>query len=524
MGKSTFQITTSTGRSLQTYDLRKGLNLVFITKPSTPELITATAAWKDVVLAAWGCGESQPHGIWVFKRGKKIGELQSHLHLNERILSLTVFGSWIIGCSSTGLHIWKSATNDYYTTLVSGDVSRKGSNIRYTGCACTIQTYVNKLFVGRQDGSVEIWNVSTGKLLYTIYAPSSQHGAVTAIEPTTSLSLLAIGYRSGCVVIHDVRRDQKLLTLNKDSQHKRAVTSISFRSDGLGAGQDGKEVGVVATSFEDSDDVIFWDLNEGARKMGVLRNAHHTSRGQQNDGDSKGVNKVGFLAGQAILVTTGSDNALKTWVFDESPVSPIPRILHSRSGHAMPVSTIQFLPPDADGAEANGKWLMSGSIDQSFWAWSLRRDGQSTELSQGSVQKKAKKLGLLGSAGSENGNAYGSLKAPPITCIACSLNRDGGMGAMPRKQEIWGNSKSKKIGKSGETSLTGWESVITGHKGDNYARTWFWGRKRAGRWAFKTSDDSPVTVRYSPKVVNEAMRLIVWGNRVSLSLSVAHSP
>ena len=467
-------------------------------------------AWKDVVLAAWGREAAKAQGVWIFKRGRKIGELQPPLHWGERILSLHIFGSWIIGCSPNRLHVWKSATSEYYTTLISDEISRNSSTIQYTGCACTLQTYVNKLFVGRQDGSVELWNASTGKLLYTIYAPSSQHGAVTAMEPTTSLSLLAIGYGSGRVVIHDIRKDQKILTLNKTSYYKGAVTSISFRSDGLGAGKDGREAGVVATSFEDSDDIIFWDLNDGARKMGVLRNAHRTSHSQrQHHGESKGVNKVEFLAGQAILVTTGSDNSLKTWVFDESPFSPIPRILHTRGGHAAPVSALQFLPPDADGADINGKWMMSGSLDQSFWAWSLRRDGQSTELSQGNVQKKVKKLGLAGSADSESGNVYGSLKAPPVTCIACSLNRDGGMGAMPGKQEIWGNLKGKRGGTSGETSLTGWESVVTGHKGDKYARTWFWGRKRAGRWAFKTSDDSPVTVRYFDQIIEKTVKLIV---------------
>ena len=467
---------------------------MFISKPSTPEVITATTAWKDILFAAWGNENSQSFGVWIFKRGKKIGELETPSLLNEKILSLNVYGSWIIGGCSNGLHVWKSATNEFHTTLTSGEVSRKSDAIHYTGCACSMQTYVNKLFVGRQDGSVEIWNVSTGKHLYTIYAPSSEHGAVTALEPTTSVSLLAIGYGSGRIIIHDVRRDQKMLTLTKDGQLKKAVTSISFRSDSLGAGLDGKEVGVVATTFEDSDDVIFWDLNDGARKMGVLRNAHRSGQTQQRPGDVRGVNKVEFLAGQAILVTTGSDNALRTWIFDELPSSPIPRILHSRSGHAAPVSTLRFLPPDTDGAEANGKWLMSGSFDQSFWGWSLRRDGQSTEISQGNVQKKAKKLGLFNSVSNGNGNPYETLKAPPVTCVACSLNRDGGMGAMPGKQDIWGNSKGKKPGKAAETSLTGWESVITGHRGDKVARTWFWGRKRAGRWAFETSDCSPVAV------------------------------
>ena len=54
LGKTTFQITTSVGQSLQTYDLRRGLNLVFISWPQTPETITASASYRDKVLACLG--------------------------------------------------------------------------------------------------------------------------------------------------------------------------------------------------------------------------------------------------------------------------------------------------------------------------------------------------------------------------------------------------------------------------------------------------------------------------------------
>ena len=51
LGQKTFQITTSVGRCLQTYDLKRGLGLIFLTRPQTPADITATLASKDVVFA-----------------------------------------------------------------------------------------------------------------------------------------------------------------------------------------------------------------------------------------------------------------------------------------------------------------------------------------------------------------------------------------------------------------------------------------------------------------------------------------
>ncbi|KAI1386472.1 WD domain-containing protein [Hypoxylon trugodes] len=499
LGNTTFQVTTSIGRSLQTYDLKRGLNLVFITRPQTPSAITATCAWKQKVFAAWGDprdGSSQ--GVWIFQRGKKVGELQLPPDLHQPIKQILVFGSWIVACGLTRIEVWASATLEHYTTLFTM-ASKKGDN-ELTGGICTMPTYLNKIFAGRQNGWVEIWNISTGKLIYTILPPSPNCGAVTCMQPSPALSLMAISYAGGPLVIQNVLADKKILEVNAGTEDA-PVTSISFRTDGLGAGQDGRKEGVMATATNSSGDITFWDLNKGGRIMGVLRSAHNPPT-QEGDLARGGVSKAEFLAGQPVIVTSGRDNSLKTWIFDETPFSPIPRILHTRSGHAGPVTCLQFLPSDFEGAEAGNKWLLSGGKDRSLWGWSLRRDGQSTELSQGNIRKKAKKYGILDSNTPSRGptTTLDDLKAPEITCIACSLNRDGGMGALPGKQVLWQKSQNQKKPVDAEvSSMTGWESVVTAHKDDSYVRTWFWGRKRAGRWAFQTGDGTNVsTVTMSP--------------------------
>jgi U3 small nucleolar RNA-associated protein 21 len=491
LGKTTFQITTSAGRSLQTYDLRKGLNLIFATRPQTPENITATAAWKGHVLAAWGAQEGgKSCGVWVFKRGQKVNELQDPHGGCEVITKILTFGSWIIGCCRTKIEIWSSANLEHYTTINPGH-GRRGVTI--TGGICNMPTYLNKILVGTSDGCVEVWNVSTGKSLYTVFPSASDEGAVTVVEPTPALSLFAIAYASGTVVIHDVRMDRQIITLNTGAGKRAPVTSISFRTDGLGAGDDGQKSGVMATASSTNGDVTFWDLNNRGRKMGVLRGAHSPPSTKAGE-ITGGVSKIEFLAGQAIILTSGLDNSLKSWIFDEIPFSPVPRILHSRSGHAAPITSLQFLPPSSDGSDADGKWLLSASRDRSLWAWSLRRDGQSTELSQGNIRKKAKNMGILNNSlvSSDGSMTLEELKAPKITCMACSLNRDGGMGAVSGSKEIWATAGTKAAN-SAESSASGWESVVTGHKDDKFARTWFWGRKRAGRWKFETGDGASVT-------------------------------
>ncbi|KAL1311321.1 hypothetical protein AAFC00_001499 [Neodothiora populina] len=490
LGKTTFQLTTSVGRSLQTYDLRRGLNLNFITRPQTPEFITASMAWKDMVFAAWGAATAaSQRGVWAFKRGKMVAELEMPKNLQEDVKTLCIFGSWIVASCRSQILVWKSDTFELYTTL------RGSTSNPFTACITTMPTMLNKILAGKEDGTVELWNVSSGKLLYSILAPAADFGAVTAIEPTPALSLVAIAYEAGPLIIHNVHTDQTILRFNhsREGPSGPAITSISFRTDGMGAGEDGRDTGVMATASLQSGDVTLWDLNNGGRKAGVLRGAHAAPSADSLGG----VSRIQFLPGQAILVSSGPDNSLKTWIFDHTPFSPVPRILHHRSGHGAPVTTLAFLPAASDGSDASGKWLLSTSRDRSLWGWSLRRDGQSSELSQGNVTKKARKMGILASEGRDS---IEGLKAPPITAIACSLNRDGGMGAIPGKQPIWQNSgKAKGASNTESSGMTGWESVVTAHEGDNKARTWFWGRKKAGRWAFETSDQAAVqSVAISP--------------------------
>lgn len=354
LGKTTFQITTSVGRCLQTYDLRRGLNLVFLTRPQTSGDITATVAYKDKVIAAWGQTTTTGRGVWVFKRGKRIAQLHIPKGLDEPVKQIVVFGAWIVGCCSTRIEVWKSATYEHYTSLLPPP-SRSGILANeITGGICSMPTYVNKIFAGRQDGTVEIWNVSTGKLLYTITPELSSYGGVSAMQPAPALSLLAIAYENGPLIIQDIRADKQIFKVDIGSQ-SGSITSISFRSDKLGAGHDGRDDGVMATACRQSGDITFWDLNRGGRRMGVLRGAHNPP----SYNDSKiggGISKIEFLPGQSVLLTSGLDNALKSWIFDEAPFSPIPRILHSRSGHAAPISHLQFLPPAlmAPMTKANG--------------------------------------------------------------------------------------------------------------------------------------------------------------------------
>ena len=494
LGKTTFQLTTSVGKCLHTYDLKKGLSLVFLSQPLTPYDISATCAWQDKILAGWSnIDDGREAGIWVFQRGKKIDELEGLPNARGQLEQVTVFGQWIVGCYLDCLEVWKSTTYEHHTTIIPTSSADFSTDL-LSGKICGVPTLLNKIFAGRKDGAVDIWNVGTGKMVYTLGPLSLDSGAVTALEPSPALNILAIGREDGSISLHDVVTDQLLMKLRNQAAYDNVPISIAFRTDGLGAGRDSGEEGIIAAAARGSDDVTFWDMQAGGRVTAVLHGAH-SKKSANSTSERGGVNHVEFLPGQNVMISSGSDNALRSWIFDTNLVSPTPRLLHQRAGHGAPITKLSFVPSSSDNSETQGKWLMSAGRDQALWAWSLRRDGQSSELSQGKIQKKANKLNLFVKDSSlDTSDRIEDLKAPDITTIACSLNRDAGMGTTSSSGEIWTNTSSRKPTKDGaESNSTSWESVVTGHRGDKYARTWYWGRKRAGRWALETGDGTEVT-------------------------------
>ncbi|KAL4911641.1 hypothetical protein BDW74DRAFT_11335 [Aspergillus multicolor] len=486
LGKTTFQVTTCVGRCLHTYDLRQGLKLVFISRPQTPHDITATFSWQDRLFAAWGVpGPGDHGGIWVFKRGKKVAALEAPIELPAPIEHLVVFGSWIVGCGGQSVSVWKNGSYEYYTSLSFPRAGGTACEEAHATQISNLPTYLNKILIGKSDGTVDIWNVKTGRLVHSIFAAFPNAGPVTVLQPSPALSVVAIAYKNGSISIRNVETGQSIWSFQPQTPHALAVTSIAFRSDGAGAGEDGRQSGAMATACVSSGDITFWDLNFGGRIVGTLRNAHNVSM----DDPGSGINHMEFLDGQPVIVTTGKDNALRTWIVDQSPFSPIPRPLHSRSGHSDTLTTISFLPSSSDGSEFTAKWLLSASKDSSLWGLSLRKDSQSTELSQGSGDQRARKRGAIYPSTNNGSSLDGTtLKAPEVTCIACSLNRDGGVGVTV-SGPVWSNPKTTDTTSSNKT---GWESIVTGHRGDKYARTWFWGKKKAGRWVFETGDGTDV--------------------------------
>jgi U3 small nucleolar RNA-associated protein 21 len=260
-------------------------------------------------------------------------------------------------------------------------------------------TYLNKILIGTAEGELQLWNLKSNKLVYRFKGWGS---AVTCIEQSSVVDVVAIGLEDGRILMHNLKADK---TLFKFEQSEGAVTTLSFRSDsGFQQLVSGSKNGTLAV----------WDL-EKQQLVSVMRNVHEGP-----------VTRAYFFQGEPILLTSGTDNALHQWIFDQTDGSA--RLLKSRTGHSQPPTKIRFCQTSST--------ILSGGQDRSFRFFSTIRDQRSREISQGHIQSKANKKNYLGETGS-------STKLPPIVDFDFNI------------------SKQKQ-----------WDNVVSCHRGSNIAVTW----------------------------------------------------
>lgn len=215
-------------------------------------------------------------------------------------------------------------------------------------------TYLNKMVFGFDDGSIELWNILSRKLIYSFqkHLPhisvnsSGKFAAVSTFCQSPACDVLAVGFDSGDLLMINLKLDQVVFKFHQKSK----VTSISFRTDS----QTSQYPFFVSAS--DKGHIYTWsvypDHDSGgdavvSRLQHSLYNAH--------DG---AICKVEFLHGEPVMLSSGVDNSLKMWIFDNPDGSP--RLLRSRQGHKSFPKQIQYYGDVSIGA-FYGTFLGSGT-------------------------------------------------------------------------------------------------------------------------------------------------------------------
>ncbi|KAL8199981.1 hypothetical protein R6Q57_013549 [Mikania cordata] len=342
-GTETF-VTVSVGKSWQIYNCAK-LNLVLV-GPQLAKKIRALASYRDYTFAAYG------NDIGVFKRAHQVATWTRH---TAKVNLLLLFGEHVLSIDVQGnIFIWAFKG-------IEENLSPVGHILldsEFTpSCIMHPDTYLNKVILGSQNGSLQLWNISTKKNLYEFKGWKS---SIYCCVSSPALDVIAFGCADGKIHVHNIRFHEKVVTFNQST--RGAVTALSFRTDRQPLLASGSSSGVIS----------IWNLDK-RRLQSVIRDAHGSS-----------VISLHFFANEPVLMSSSADNSIKMWIFDTSDGDP--RLLRFRSGHSAPPLCIRFY--------ANGRHILSAGQDRAFRLFSVIQDQQSRELSQRHVTKRAKKLKL----------------------------------------------------------------------------------------------------------------------------------
>ncbi|CAH9085598.1 unnamed protein product [Cuscuta epithymum] len=343
LGTETF-VTVSIGKAFQIYNCAK-LSLVLV-GPQLPKKIRALASYRDYTFAAYG------NDIAVVKRAHQVATWSRH---SAKVNHLLLFGDHILSVDVEGNILTWNFKGINENLAPAGHLLLEGKIT--PSCIMHPDTYLNKVIVGTQEGTLQLWNISTNKKLYEF---SRWGSSINCCISSPALDVVAVGCADGKIHIHNLRYDEEIVTFTHSS--RGSVTALSFSTDGQPLLASGSSSGVIS----------IWNL-EKRRLQSVIREAHDST-----------VVSLHFFANEPVLMSSSSDNSIKMWIFDTTDGDP--RLLRFRSGHSAPPLCIKYY--------ANGRHILSAGQDRAFRLFSVIQDQQSRELSQRHVAKRAKKFKL----------------------------------------------------------------------------------------------------------------------------------
>lgn len=280
-------IVTCVGKSFHTY----GISHFGLLSVSGLHPFDITCMTSDAYHVYTACATT----VYAWRRGTELKHTYS-AH-NEHVHLMLPFGPHLITIDKTShIRIWDIRDETIFLELTF-------SNDNF--CITTIvhpSTYINKILLGSEQGSLQLWNLNTAKLIYTFKGWKTP---ITCLEQAPALDVVAVGLNSGRIILHNLKYDETIMEFIQDWG---MVTSISFRTDGHPIMATGSVTGHV----------VFWNLEE-RRVATQLMHAHDSS-----------VAGMICLPNEPLVLTSSPDNTLKLWIFDMSDGGA--RLLRIREG------------------------------------------------------------------------------------------------------------------------------------------------------------------------------------------------
>ena len=427
-------LTTGIGRGFQVWRMAH-LSLALVSQ-QLPECITHVAAFRDVTFTA-----TEALRIVVWRRARPTAALAwgsdgapvvSLLHLKEVLLSLHEDGSLLVWDAVAAAREPAGSSSSSSSSSSGGGGGRGGAALplplqqplarhalplelgRPTALLHP-DTYLNKVAIGLDSGSVLIFNFSTGRLIHECRVMPGC--AVTALAQSPVADVVAVGGADGAIALYNLRADE-LITAFAHASGTQRITALAFSAGNALA------LPLLASAAEGGA-LALWDLD--ARALAALLPYAHT----------ESITHLAFLPGQPTLLSAGGgDNALRQWALDR--LNARPTLLRARSGHTAPPRRIRYFAAPGgssnfgDSAGGGGSSdpasaceIVSAGADRRVRCFHTARDVLNVELSQGKGTMGASAAEAAGGGRGGGGGSGRRLPQRSSRGSSCSCRRRG---------------------------------------------------------------------------------------------------
>uniref|UniRef100_A0A0N4WZ49 Utp21 domain-containing protein n=1 Tax=Haemonchus placei TaxID=6290 RepID=A0A0N4WZ49_HAEPC len=207
-------------------------------------------------------------------------------------------------------------------------------------------TYMYKILIGSSIGTMRIVNFRTGRIIHEF--SKGFDAAITVLEQSPAVDVMAIGLDNGHVILHNIRVDETVCKF----RHERGISAVDDKP--------------LMTTADVGGDIAVWNL-EKRQLVGKITDVHHAA-----------VTELYFMPGEPIMVSASADNSLRTWVLDGG--DDMPRQLVILEGHAEGVTAVQF----------NGKQeILSSGLDGSVRKYMVNVDTMRQKLGSAGTMSRA---------------------------------------------------------------------------------------------------------------------------------------
>jgi WD40 repeat protein len=188
---------------------------------------------------------------------------------------------------------------------------------------------------GDDDNTIRVWNIGTGKELYTLTGDSNSFGSVEFVGFSPNGETLISGVGGGTIKVWNINTGKEIRTMNQAVWESIGQISMLSNDSNFIASMALSPDGQTVAFGSDKNTIKLWNINTG-QEIKTLT------------GHSDEIEAVAFSPDGKLLASGGRDQIIKLWDISSG------REVSNLTDHSDDIYSIAFSP--------DGKTLASGSM------------------------------------------------------------------------------------------------------------------------------------------------------------------